>query len=101
MELGSKVTVPRRILRRAVHMGGRNNRKEWYAPDWMKKSVNGIYIGFRTYANGTVTWDEEGNYFKADEWIKVALIVEDAREKPIPVMYSDMSVSDAPKSSES
>ena len=89
MELGAKVTAPRRILRRRVQCA-KGWRKVWYAPDWLKKSVNGIYIGFRTYQNGTVTWDEEGTYFTADEWIKVALIVEDARQKPIPVLYSNM-----------
>ena len=90
-ELGAKVTAPKCILRRTVWgTNSRAHRKEWYAPEWMKKSVSGIYIGHRTYANGTVTWDEDGHSFRADEWIKVALIVENERQKPVPVLFLEM-----------
>ena len=97
MELGAKVTATKRIYRH--QLGGiKANRKEWYTPDWDRhKPITGIYIGVRTYQNGTVEWhNDEGTTFTPDEWIKVALIVTDVRKKPIPVLYSDMSVCEAP-----
>ena len=97
MQLGAKVTATKRIFRHQLE-GVKANRKEWYTPNWARhKPINGIYIGVRTYQNGTVEWEDDvGMTFMPDEWIKVALIVTDARQKPIPVLYSDMSPTPPP-----
>ena len=91
MQLGAKVTAPGRILRQ--QLCGETNRKEWHKSPWKQKPIIGIYIGVRTYANGTIAWEEDiGNVFTADEWVKVALIVESARENPVPVLYEEMTL---------
>ena len=94
-ELGATVTATGRIFRR--HLDGvKANRKEWYRPDWAQRPITGIYIGVRTYQNGIIEWEEDvGFIFTADEWIKVALIVTDVRQRPIPVLYSEMQPVDS------
>jgi hypothetical protein len=89
IELGSRVTAPKPLRRRKGA-----TRREWTITSWkIKKPITGIYIGWRTYANGRVeggiNWDDPV-YFVPDKFIKVALIVTDERSNPVPVPYETM-----------
>lgn len=88
MKIGARVTAPKPLRRRR----GATIR-EWDTPPWDTKPVEGIYIGWRTYANGVVeggmNWDDPA-CFVPKEYIKVALIVPHARANPVPVPYSTM-----------
>jgi hypothetical protein len=56
---------------------------------WKKLSikVTGLFIGFRTLYDGTVTWAEyEGTTFKPESQIRAALIVPSARRNPVYVL---------------
>lgn len=91
LNLGDKVRAPVRLLRRRIWRG----RHEWYKPEWKSSPVEGIFVGVRTYANGTCLGGaviDDPIVFQADEWIKVALICRDARTRPIPVLYSECEV---------
>lgn len=58
-----------------------------------KQNINGIYIGYRTYQNGKLYYDpEEGTIFIPEEYIKIALIVTNERQNPIPVLYSEIKL---------
>ena len=87
MELGQKVTAPGHLIRRT-----RDGRKTWVRPEWKQIPTIGIYIGVRTYQNGTRQWEgtDEGMSWTPDEYLKVALIVENQRHRPVPVLYSEM-----------
>ncbi len=88
MELGQKVTAPGHLIRR--HRG---NRRFWTKPEWKQPPTTGIYIGVRTYQNGTLLWDGDdvGYAFSPDEYLKVGLIVTDPRHRPVPVLYSEIT----------
>lgn len=93
MELGTQVSAPGVLRRRSGPDGARWwERASWAGP------VSGMYIGYRYYKNGKVEYGglEEGNIFHADEQIKIALIVPDARQKPIPVLFSEMTSKERP-----
>ncbi len=93
IKLGAEVTATGQLFRHWVKgIANGPDRKEWYTPEWaVHKPVTGIYVGKRTYQNGKISWDrDDGNVFVPDEWFKVALIVTDERENPIPVLYSNM-----------
>lgn len=66
--------------------------KVWkpYAGD--KKNVEGIYIGCRTYLNGTseLIGSHGGRIFKTESTVKVALIVPNTRTNPIPVLFDSL-----------
>ena len=85
LKLGDRVSSTCRLHRRKVWKG----RNEWYR---IPGAVVGVFVGWRTYANGIVARDEEGNHFEADEWIKVALICQNPRHNPIPVPYDECEV---------
>lgn len=85
--LGAKVRAPGRIFRQR-----QGSIRKWYKPTWRQKPIEGIYIGVRTYANGIAEWYDYGTEFTANEHIKVALIVQSTRTKPIPVMYDDVEL---------
>lgn len=93
-KLGDKVTAPCAIVRRrTVHSDRQYPR---YGRAWGKANcplpVTGMFIGYRTYANGIVHYDQDyGNYFEPSTYIKVALIVTDPRKKPVPVYYSELA----------
>ncbi len=60
--------------------------------------ITGLYIGWRTYNNGFVTfhgWDESPTYTPT-EWLRVGLIVTNSRMKPIAVKYESMKIIKAP-----
>lgn len=92
-ELGVRVTAPGELLRRTVSRRTEPTRREWYRTNW-SKDVTGIYIGVRTFQNGEMKWiggEDYGYYvFTADERIKVALIVVGERQRPVPVLFSEM-----------
>lgn len=91
LKLGDRVRAPVRLLRRRAWRG----RNEWYKPDWRPRPVEGMFVGVRTYANGTCAGgynDDDPIVFVADEWIKVALIVKDARHRAVPVIYDECEV---------
>lgn len=88
LKLGDRVHAPAGLLRRRIWKG----RHEWYRNS---SSVEGIFVGERTYANGTCSGGmgyDDPMVFEGDEWIKVALICRDARTKPIPVLYNECEV---------
>ena len=91
LKLGDRVRAPGRLFRRKQCPG----RNEWRKPGWKSRPVEGIFVGVRTYVNGTTSVPQ--NYddpvvFEGDEWIKIALICEDARHKPVPCLYSECEV---------
>jgi hypothetical protein len=95
MKLGDKVTAPCAIVRRRVVYDNPIGRPQ-YGRAWCEANcpvpITGMYIGYRTYANGIVHYDHDyGNYFEPTSYIKIALIVTDERKKPVPVYYSTMS----------
>lgn len=91
LKLGDRVRAPVRLLRRREWRG----RHEWYKPDWKNSPVEGMFVGVRTYANGTCTGGanfDDPVEFKADAWVKVALICRDPRHRPIAVLYNECEV---------
>jgi len=88
--LGQKVIGGPRLHRKHK----RDRRKEWVIYDFDKKLIEGIFIGFRTYANGVADYVEDvGTIFIPDERFRVALIVPHTRANPVPVMYETVKTS--------
>ncbi len=82
-KLGDRVSAPNSLYR-SKKWRGRHEWREVLGP------VKGVFVGWRTYANGTVEIDQDaGPLFTADEWIKVALICQDPRHSPVPVLYDE------------
>ncbi len=91
MKLGTRVTAKNQLVRRYNNADRNNILVSWGPPKYRNKTIKGIYIGWRTYANGNIHYNyEDGKTFLANEHIKVALIVESLRTRPIPVLYSEM-----------
>ena len=89
--LGDRVSAPCRLQRRRVWRG----RHEWHKPSFIQSPIEGIFVGWRTYANGTCSGGsafDDPIEFQPDEWIKVALICKDPRHRPIPVLYDECEV---------
>ena len=93
-ELGTRVRASDRLVRKVDY---RTGRKDWIRYlDWIRKavSVEGIYIGCRTYQNGVVHYGgaEEMTYFEPDGYVSVWLIVTHGNLNPIPVLPEDVEV---------
>lgn len=86
-ELGQRVRADGRVYRQTI-----SNRKEWHKPAWKQKPIEGIYIGRRVYQNGIREWwGEDGGWvWLPKSYVSVGLIVRDARQNPIPVLYDDL-----------
>ncbi|HLP30743.1 MAG TPA: hypothetical protein VK150_05235, partial [Geothrix sp.] len=70
----------------------RTHIKEWWRSEF-RQPRTGILIGFRTLANGTI---DLGDYdkpttFKATEHFKAALVVFNAKTKPVFVHLDDLT----------
>lgn len=91
LKLGDRVRAPGRLVRRKKWRG----RHEWYKPEWSNFPIEGVFVGVRTYVNGTCSAGmdyDDPTVFTGDEWIKVALICKDPRQRPIPVLYNECEV---------
>jgi len=54
-----------------------------------------MFVGVRTYVNGVCQYGnnyDDPTVFIGDEWIKVALICNDPRHAPTPVLYNECEV---------
>jgi hypothetical protein len=88
MKLGARVTAPK-----ALHRMRGAQRRHWAVRGWDTDPITGIYVGWRTYANGVIEGGmnyDDPTYFIPSEFIKVALIVPDERTNPVPVPYETM-----------
>ena len=84
IHLGDKVHSDHILLRE------RSGRKR----TWVEGSrrISGIYVGWRTYRNGEITWDDYGEAFTITDHIKIALIVIDEKRNPVPVLFEGMEL---------
>ncbi len=82
---GQHVTAGPRLIRLRT-----GDARKWLSVS--KKPITGIYIGYRYYKNGTVDWDwdQVPVFYQQGPKIKVALIVPNDRENPIPVLFNSM-----------
>ena len=99
-EFGQQVTVKDRLTRRTriKHLSKPRHfvaLKEWVLtgdlyPFLEAEPVSGIYIGYRTYANGRRDYyADEGYRFIPNETFEVWLIVPGQRMNPVPVLPFD------------
>lgn len=89
---GEQVPVSKRLVRQYIPRDGLNPpRKEW-AEEEISPPVTGLYIGWRTLANGVYMPGsfEDPSYLKADQHIRVALVVLGERSNPIYVPWSEV-----------
>ena len=84
--LGQKVTGGPRLVR-CEHWKRKVRHKVWESGFMDNELIEGIFVGYRTYANGTLEYRKYESAFTADEHFKVALIVPNTRTNAIPVMY--------------
>ncbi len=89
IKLGARVTAPGRIVKSRA-----GDKRKWYKPTGRQKPVEGVYMGRRTYANGTVSFEDDVRDFHPDEFLKVGLIVTSTRTNAIPVFYDDITAVD-------
>lgn len=99
-EFGQRVTVTARFVRRWRAASPRS-RKVWERLDgftvadaWKSQRVEsreGIFLGYRTLADGHVTnYYDEGTIFEAEHHFKAALVCLSEREKPVYVPLDAM-----------
>lgn len=94
IQLGDRVTATHFLVRRSTYATGSYSRRSWEPRSHV---VRGIYIGYRTYADGELRGGyeiDDPTYFVPKRFIKVALIVEGERTKPVPVLFVDMEADD-------
>lgn len=85
---GAWVTCPDRYVRKEDHP-----KKTWVlaSEKWASRSdaepVSGLFIGTRTYNQGTLEWigPDEGNAWRTTGTLEVGLIVPGPRLNPVPV----------------
>ncbi len=89
-EMGQQITASHGLVR------CRGERREWKRRMRQRAPLSGIYVGYRTYADGNVEWygPEEGNFFKPDFYYEVWLIVPNERTNPVPVLPVDCEAFD-------
>ncbi len=86
-KLGEMVRGGPRLRRHTEQTG----KRVWEVHEWMKKPVEGIYSGCRTYRNGFPVYDDGLMVgFDNVSTIKVALIIPDTRTNPIPVLFDSL-----------
>lgn len=94
--LGQKVVGGPRLRRKFKREG----RKEWEPYESGHQTIEGIFIGWRTYSNGKSEYEDSCGYiFTPDKYFKVALIVPHIRANPIPVMFDTLKPSGKVESS--
>ena len=91
MKFGDRVKV-KAVLRRECspydeHRGLYKN--EW-KPQELTEIRNGIYLGKRRLIDGTVSYSNEGAIFKAEKYVRVALVCLSEKENPIYVRPEDV-----------
>ena len=93
IKLGDRVKAPCRLFRA-------------HGPNWEKfwrkgaTPVEGMYIGWRTYANGKIVTSTDDAWhgeitiqeWKGESWFKVGLLVKGERSAPVAVMFEDMEL---------
>ena len=57
-----------------------------------RKPVGGFYSGKRTYWNGSYCYEDGLSCMWNKEAVKVALVVVNEKQNPIPVMFEDLEV---------
>lgn len=91
LELGTKVHFDHSSILWRETLAGRVRR--WVPTRWNKGYMEGVIVGWRTLANGTVEygndWDA-GDEFRPTEHFKAYLVAFDMRRKPVYVLPEDL-----------
>lgn len=92
--LGARIKSDYRLWRGSVHEDRPDGwGKKWHRIDGEPGEYAGMYIGYRTYSNGRITFVGDGGLsYEATEHLEAWLIVPDERSAPIPVLPSDARV---------
>lgn len=83
-QLGQKVRT-KAILTRTKS----TEERKWLRFKFVERA--GIYIGYRTFCDGYVSWGyEDGNEFHPHRYFEAWLVVTSPKSKPIPVLPEDV-----------
>jgi hypothetical protein len=88
-KLGQRVSATDRLVRRHPNNGKRREWQRFVNFVLKAKPVEGIYVGFRTYSNGAVSYDGDGVQWWPDITFEVWLVVPGPRQNPVPVFPED------------
>ncbi len=91
LQLGQKVTITAKYIRRQTYFGDNRVAKFWYKVDL--KPREGIYIGRRTLTNGTRVWDggSEMYIYSPEEYVHAILVVFSDLHRPVLVPMDSFS----------
>ena len=91
LELGAKVHFDHSSILRREHLAG--SMRRWAPTQWGKDQHTGIIVGWRTLANGKVTYGNDwdgGDEFRPTEHFKAYLVAYDMRRKHVYVLPEDL-----------
>lgn len=91
MKLGTEVAVIKMLERKWTdRVVLEPPRKDWKEIETSER--RGVYIGWRTLANGHCIYGgyDDQTHFKADSYIKAAMIVCHERQRPLFVPWSEI-----------
>ncbi|UDL15850.1 hypothetical protein QEH42_gp059 [Microbacterium phage Pumpernickel] len=102
LTLGTPVRYDHRVVRRADNTETRHLRRHWVRTEVQHRDAwrsfptrrEGIIVGKRTYANGSISYGEYGGEFAADSYVQVYLVAWDMRKTPDAVLASDLTILD-------
>lgn len=89
--LGTKVHFDHGSILWREHLAGSVRR--WMPARWNKGYMTGIIVGWRTLANGKVTYGNDwdgSDEFRPTEHFKAYLVAYDMRRKPVYVLPEDL-----------
>lgn len=82
MQLGKPVTISHQLTRAYSSVGMRSyqSRRFWQPEPF---TAEGIIVGKRTLADGTVAYDEDGRHFTAESHFEAYLVAFNMRRAPV------------------
>lgn len=101
LTLGTRVKYSKRMERKLDRTNSQLRREWQRVPTYHRdawraypQARSGIIVGKRKYANGTISYGDYGPEFCADGYVDVYLVSWNMRQKPDPVLLSDLEFED-------
>jgi hypothetical protein len=91
LELGTKVHFDHSKVLWREHLTG--GKRRWQSVNWNKGYMEGVIVGWRTLANGRVTYGNDwdgSDQFRPTEHFKAYLVAYDLRRKPVYVLPENL-----------
>lgn len=89
LKFGDKVIAKATVTRQECFEGYSTCYRSWVRRPY-RTPKEGMFIGFRTLANGDMEYSADGRTFHPTQYFRVALVVFDIKTNPVYVKFEDL-----------